>query len=83
MMKLYAMAENEDAPSLPLDTTLIVNTESAVTKKLAELVKSNSENKDSFARYVYSLALMSYRRLSADEMSAFLSDSYKLLELLK
>ena len=83
MMKLYAMAENEDAPSLPLDTTLIVNTESAVTKKLAELVKSNSENKESFARYVYSLALMSYRRLSADEMSAFLSDSYKLLELLK
>ena len=83
MMKLYAMAENEAAPSLPLDTTLVINTESSVTKKLVVLIKENSENKERFARYIYRLAVMSYRRLSADEMKEFLSDSYELLELLK
>ena len=83
LMKLYALAENETASSLPLDTTLIINTGSPVTEKLVDLVKENSENKERFARYVYKLALMSYRRLSADEMQGFLDDSYKLLELLK
>ena len=83
MMKLYALAENEAAPSLPLDTTLVINTDSSVTQKLVSLVKENSENKDRFARYIYKLAVMSYRRLTADEMKEFLSDSYELLELLK
>ena len=83
MMKLYALAENETATSLPLDTTLIINTASPVTEKLVSLVKENSENKERFARYIYKLALMSYRRLSADEMQSFLADSYELLELLK
>ena len=83
MMKLYALAENETPPSLPLDTTLVINTESSVTKKLVSLVKEASENKERFARYIYKLAVMSYRRLTADEMKEFLSDSYELLELLK
>lgn len=83
MMKLYALAENEAAPSLPLDTTLVVNTESSVTQKLVSLIKEGSENKERFARYIYRLAVMSYRRLSADEMQEFLTDSYELLELLK
>ena len=83
MMKLYALAENESAPSLPLDTTLVVNTESTVTQKLVSLIKENSENKERFVRYMYKLAVMSYRRLTADEMQEFLADSYELLELLK
>ena len=83
MMKLYALAENETAASLPLDTTLVINTASPVTEKLVCLVKEDSENKERFARYIYKLALMSYRRLSADEMQSFLADSYELLELLK
>jgi len=83
MMKLYALAENETAASLPLDTTLVINTASPVTEKLVGLVKEDSENKERFARYIYKLALMSYRRLSADEMQSFLADSYELLELLK
>jgi hypothetical protein len=83
MMKLYALAENEAAASLPLDTTLVINMASPVTEKLVSLIKEGSENKDRFARYIYKLALMSYRRLSADEMQGFLSDSYELLELLK
>ena len=83
MMKLYALAENETATSLPLDTTLVINTASPVTEKLVELIKESSDNKERFARYIYKLALMSYRRLSADEMQGFLTDSYELLELIK
>ena len=83
MMKLYALAENETASSLPLDTTLVINTASPVTEKLVSLIKDGSETKERFARYIYKLSIMSYRRLSADEMQSFLSDSYELLELLK
>ena len=83
MMRLYAMAENETYSSLPLDTKLIINTASPVTEKLAELVKNNADHKDKFANYIYKLALMSYRRLSADEMQEFLSVSYDILEMLK
>ncbi len=83
MMKLYAIAENEAPSSLPLDTTLVVNTASAVALKLAELIKEGSEDTARFARYIYKLSLMSHRRLSADEMQEFLSDSYDMLENLK
>ena len=83
MMRLYAMAENEDYSSLPLDTTLVINTASPVTEKLVALIKDGAECKEKFASYIYKLALMSYRRLSADEMQDFMSVSYDILEMLK
>lgn len=82
MMKLYAIAENEKAQGLPLDTTLIVNTASPIIKKLSELMKGESDSAEKTARYLYKLALLSYKRFSAEEMNDFLDNSYGLLELL-
>jgi len=83
MMKLYAIAENKAPSSLPLDTTLVINTASPVISKLSLLVQSNSERAERVAGYVYKLALLSYRHFSADEMNEFLADSYDILESLQ
>jgi HSP90 family molecular chaperone len=71
MMKMYSMGEN--APSMAKET-LILNSNSALIKKLAE----NPD--ESVARQLYTLTLMSRRRLSATEMTEFLKTAYGMLE---
>ena len=83
MMRLYAIAENKDHSSLPLDTTLIINTSSPVITKLSALSQSNHDRALRAASYVYKLALLSYRHFSAEEMNEFLADSYDILESLQ
>ena len=82
MMKLYSLAENGDAPAMPLDITLIINTESSIISKLSSLASSASDEAEIYASYIYKLATLSHKRLSASEMTEFLNDSYKLLEKL-
>ena len=77
MMKMYA----PDAPEMPIDTTLVLNSNNAIISALrngdygdcAELV----------AKQVYLLATLSQRKLSATEMKSLLCGSYELLERLK
>ena len=83
MMRLYAIAENKDHSSLPLDTTLIINTSSPVITKLSALSQSNHDRALRAASYVYKLALLSYRHFSAEEMNEFLAVSYDILESLQ
>jgi molecular chaperone HtpG len=71
MMKMYSMGA--DAPSMAKET-LILNSNSALIKKLAE----NPD--ESVARQLYTLTLMSRRRLSAAEMTEFLKTAYGMLE---
>jgi len=58
---------------IPVDTSLVVNTSSPIYEKL----KGADED---IARYVYSLALLSYRKLTSDEMNAFIKGSVELLK---
>jgi hypothetical protein len=46
------------------------------------LYKENSEKAEVLARQIFSLSLLSQRKLTADELSNFLSDSYSLLTML-
>lgn len=71
MMKMYSMGQN--GMDMPVDTSLIINTISPVYTKLA-----NADN-ESLARYVYDLALLSYRKLTSDEMNEFIKESVELL----
>ncbi len=81
MMKLYA-APGETPPAFPMDYTLTLNTSSEIYKKLCELAEgSDAERAESFASFVYRLALIAQKKLSADELSAFLNEGYKLLQL--
>ncbi len=71
MGQIYGMSDDAIA------RTMIVNTSNPVVAKLKEL----DEEKQKFvANYVYSLALLSFKKLDADELDKFVSANLKLLE---
>ena len=74
MMKLYGMAGG-----MPADNTLTVNTASPLIAKLKEM---DGEKQSLTAAYLYRLALLSQRKLTADELNRFLSESYGILGML-
>ena len=78
MMKMYAMS-GMNLGSFPTEATLTVNTASALIQKLSDL---SDEKKEKTASYLYQLALLSQRKLTAEELQKFLSDSYGILNLL-
>lgn len=81
MMKLYA-APGETIPSFPMEYTLTLNTNSDLYRKLCELADGDdAERAESFASFIYRLALIAQKKLSAEELSAFLAEGYKLLAL--
>ncbi len=75
MMKLYAMS-GMNMPAFPSEATLTVNTANALIAKLSDM---DDEKRERSAAYLYQLALLSQRKLSAEELQKFLSDSYALL----
>lgn len=79
MMKMYS-----GGAGMPMgmgkDETLIVNIASPLVKKLETLSENNKENAGMVASYIYKLAVLSQRKLTAEEMTAFLEDSFSLLE---
>ncbi len=80
MMKMYS-AMGEDAPmNFPTEATLIINCENALIKKIESC--DDESMKDRIAKHIYSLCLISQRTLSAEELKAFLADSFEILALL-
>ncbi len=79
MMKMYSM---DGAASFPCEAKLILNTDNALIQKIAALAGTDKERAEKVAAHVYALSLLSQRRLTADELKKFLSDSYSLLEML-
>ncbi len=74
MMKMYSM----DAGTLGRKLTLIVNPSSPLISKLA--ATEDAEKAEKAAKQLYTLALLSQRSLSAEELRAFLKGSYGILE---
>lgn len=79
MMKMYAMSTNGEGFSYPLETTLVINTESELIKKLDATAENDPEKAEKTASYIYKLSLLSQKKFSPDEMTAFLNDSYAIL----
>ncbi len=75
MMKMYSM---DTGHTVPQKMTLVINTASPLIEKLA--AKPDSEAAKKAARQIYTLALLSQRQLSAEELRAFLAGSYGILE---
>ena len=71
MMKMYSMGEGGASMA---EETLILNANSSLVKKLADNPDEN------IAKQLYTLTLLSQRRLSAEELKSFLSASFGLLE---
>ncbi|MBE6602142.1 MAG: molecular chaperone HtpG [Ruminococcaceae bacterium] len=79
MMKLYAMNGMGAMGAFPTDATLTVNTASPLIEKLGAM----EEDKQRLAaNYLYELARLSQRKLSADELQKFLKDSYAVLGMI-
>ncbi len=79
MMKLYAMSGMSMGDTFPTEETLTVNNASPLIQKLCAMEGARQEKT---AAYLYALARLSQRKLSAEELQAFLSDSYAVLDLL-
>lgn len=78
MMKMYAMG-GMNLGAFPVESTLTVNVSSELIKKLETM---EGEKQEKTAAYLYQLALLSQRKLSAEELQKFLSDSYSVLGMI-
>ena len=80
MLKLYAMnGMNMGMNSYPQEITLTLNISSPLISKLEAM---EGEKQEVTAAYLYGLAQLSQKKLSAQELQKFLADSYNVLELL-
>lgn len=84
MMKLYS-APGEELPDFPVEYTLSLNLASHAYARLKELMAASdtdAEKADAYAAYIYRLALIAQKKLTAKELEAFLADSYRLLGMI-
>ena len=82
MLKMYASMGMDMGGAVPAEYTLVLNSASSIVTKLATMVDSNKDKAMLMAKDIYRLALISQRQMTADELKAFLADSFKLLEML-
>ena len=84
MMKMYRMSGNDmGGMSFPTDATLVVNASSPLITRLSSEVESDEGKAEKIAKQIYTLALLSQRQLTADELQAFLTDSFDMLDVVK
>ena len=80
MMKLYRM---EGMGDFPVEATLVLNTASPLVNKLTALCEEGKDElAEMIARQIFALSTMSQRPFTADELTAFLNDSYAVLDKL-
>ena len=75
MMRMYSM----DPSAFPTEYTLLVNTGSALIKRIEELCESDREKALQMASYIYKLSLLSQKKFDADEMQDFMSESFRIM----
>ena len=76
MMKMYRM-DRGDMPDMPTEATLVLNSASSLIRRLAD---AGEESAEPIVRQIWTLALLSQRQLTAEELRGFLAQSYELLE---
>ena len=82
MMRMYAMQSGGEMPSFPLSYTLVVNSASPLVARLSELTTTDADKARIMAGQMYRLATLAQRKLSAEELNTFLSESFALLGML-
>ena len=80
-MKMYA-SMGMSMGEVPVEYTLVLNSSSPLITKLSAIIESDNEKARLIASEIYRLALISQRHMTAEEMKAFLSDSFKILGML-
>lgn len=83
MMKMYMdMGMGAGMSSMPVEYTFIVNSSSALIHRLSEILSEDEDKGRLIASEIYKLAVLSQRKMTADELKSFLSDSFSILGLL-
>ena len=67
---------------MPIEYTLVINSSSPLVDRLSAIMLEDREKAKLMANEIYKLSLMSQRHMTAEELKAFLSDSFKLLGML-
>ncbi len=75
LMRMYGM----DAGAYPTESTLVLNTNSPLIKKLEAVAESEPEKADEMAAYIYKLSLLSQKKFSAEEMRDFMKSGFDLM----
>lgn len=73
MMRLYGMSGAPDE-----EASLLLNSASPLVRRLFET--PDDERRESAAKQIWSLAVLTRRPLTADELKSFLEESYKTIE---
>ncbi len=76
MMRYYSRGESVAMPAMT-EATLVLNANSPLIRRLAEV--SDDTARESAAAQIWSLSLLSQRQLTAEELRAFLKQSYRTL----
>ena len=76
MMRFYNMS---GGVSFPTESTLILNTASPLISKLEITAENDPDAAKEIASYIYKVSLLSQKKFSADEMQAFMKDSFEIL----
>lgn len=79
MMKLYAMQSGSEAPDFPIEYTLMINTSAPLITRLSELATTDPDKAETFAAHIWRLSILAQRKLTAEELTAFLTESYDIL----
>lgn len=79
MMKLYGM-QNGEMPAP--EGELILNSGSNMIKRLSVKAESGDADAEAACAYIYKLALLAQRKLSAEELTDFLKGSFSMLDKL-
>ena len=82
MMRMYASMGMNMGGDFPVDYTLVLNSKSPLMAKLEAIKDTDSQKAKLMALEIYRLALMSQKRMTADELKAFLADSFTLLGMM-
>jgi molecular chaperone HtpG len=75
MMRMYGMGDGAGMRG----STLVLNTASPLIGKLCDRATADREGAKQMASYLYKLSLLTQKKLSADEMRSFMSDSVDIL----
>lgn len=79
MMRLYAMQGGGEIPDFPTVYQMTVNTAAPLIGRLCDLAVEEPEKARRMAAYLWRLALLAQRKLTAEELKTFLTESYALL----
>ncbi|MBE6585186.1 MAG: molecular chaperone HtpG [Ruminococcaceae bacterium] len=82
MMRMYAMQSGGQTPDFPISYTLLVNNACPLISRLSALNETDPTKAELIAGQIYRLSVLSQRKLTAEELKEFLTESFGLLSML-